>query len=1687
MTLYPHKGTAVSGKVADKSSLVQASSKLAQAKAQESVRKLPLAFEANRGQTDPAVQFIARASGYTAFLTSDGVVMRVKGAKEGVLAMKMQNAKPANRGAASAEQPGKSNYFLGSDRSKWIANVAHYGNVSYKDAYPGIDVVYSGNQRNLQYDFVVKPGADPNQIRIAYQGSSRFALNAQGDLELQTPAGQTVAHKPLVYQTIGNQRKAVRGDYVLTAKNEVGFKIGSYDTTQPLVIDPTVTVLTFVGGTGLDVANAVAANASGVYLTGSTASTTTFPLTAPTCPGTGTTAPPCVAGAVTAATFPALAPYSGGTNSGGASDAYVMKLDATGTTLLWSTFLGGLLVDNGLGIAVDNNNIVYVTGTTTSLNFPVTNGTVNAGSQAAFITKIAASGQSLLYSTYYGGNNSTSGNAITVDPSGTGIVYVGGQTTSTNLVPVNAISLAATTCTGVKNDCGSAFTGAALQGTQDALVMKVDTAAGNILFSSMIGGTGLTSAVNGIALDSSNAIYIAGTSTGNTGGVNAATRFPTIASGFSTSGTASNTMAVATGTGSLGFATKITLSAANVPTVAWSDTFGNGATGAETAVGVALDSSGRVYVAGSTSATAFTLTNTQLGSALSPTGTENDITSTGSEGYVLALASGGKTATYITFLNAATNIPTVLNGIALDDANQAYVVGTSNSVGVSIQDIFVARLNAPGTRATVPVPGAANFVGKINGTTTLTAADFGTGIAVVKNGVLRNAFVAGYTNADTSLVSSASTGTLVNNTLNNYLIWGTASSTLTVGGVTPAKLPTSGGGVVGAPPGSGDAVFAALTFRDLIASSTNVAFSVAASATPANITQQISFTDITGGTPCQLGVVPSSYTGAFFPISGGTGTVGVAGNVFTIGTGTQAIPGLGTPVTGTFQVSGATGCALIEPVTVAVTYTSTTAYTATASYGTVTGASSIALTAAAGSTAGLPTSASLSVNVGVGATSVATVVTSTAPTSTAWPTGACANPITVTSNGTPSISAGTPAIVGLTVDRNCIAATAPGTYTGGLLTIASSDTPAKATSITIPYSITINPGITASGLSNFVFTGPTAPALAQTSTLLGTTGGPFSYTAVYTAATTSSFPVLPVANVSLVAGASGTIPTSGTTSLVVQVSPASLALGTYAGTITISPSGTSTFSPVTLNVQALVGNSLLVTQPATSPLTITLPTNVSGVVIPSSQLSGSQIVVTNSSTGSITITTSTGVVATFTGLTPSPLALAATSGATCTAATNSTCTYNVTATTTGVLAGTYSGTITFTTSSPAGANALSVTLPVTLQVTSQPTFIVTTSTASQTLLTGVNLVATSNAAQVCTAATGQPLSPGIATTGNSIATVISTPAQVSGVNLFTVTGPSPVNTGSQAILICANPQVLGTTSGTFNSTVTVSSTAAPGVTATIPVSLLLNSTPGGIDLSNIGVFRAGMFALDLDQATYNYNASTTKFRFFGLPGDQPVAGDWLGTGIVSLGVFRAGAWYFDLNNNGVFDANEGPFYFGLAGDTAIVGDWNGSGTTKVGVFRCPTVGVCTWYLSTATQTALTLVPNANLYIPASTLFYQFGLLGDQPVANSWSGTSKVDQIGVFRCPATGVCSWIVENVGDGVFRPSDPVYTFGLAGDVAVVGDWNDGGQRKRIGVFRGGLWVLEVNGTNVFSNNDIQASFGLPGDKPVVGKWTMP
>jgi len=243
----------------------------------------------------------------------------------------------------------------------------------------------------------------------------------------------------------------------------------------------------------------------------------------------------------------------------------------------------------------------------------------------------------------------------------------------------------------------------------------------------------------------------------------------------------------------------------------------------------------------------------------------------------------------------------------------------------------------------------------------------------------------------------------------------------------------------------------------------------------------------------------------------------------------------------------------------------------------------------------------------------------------------------------------------------------------------------------------------------------------------------------------------------------------------------------------------------------------------------------------------------------------------------------------------------------------------------------------------------------------------------------------------------------------------------------------------------------------------------------LGIFRnPGIWAVDLShKAAFD---AGTRFYNFGLPGDQPVAGDWTGNGTTRIAVFRNGLWYVDLNGNGTWDGINGGdaiYGFGLPGDIAVVGDWNGDGRTKLGVFRCPASGVCTWIVDYAGK---------FVYDPATAKSYSYGLPGDIPFA--FSMTYFAAQIGVFRCPAQGVCTWLRNTSGNGTYNPSDAQYSFGLAGDLPVVGNWNPSSSGSQIGVFRNGVWILDSNANGVYDASDMVAYFGLAGDRPVVGYW---
>src|SRR5882762_7564910 len=399
----------------------------------ESYGKLPLHFEANRGQTHKDVRFLSRAPGYSLYLTAGEAVMVLskpiadakrdaRGTPERgdvqtpvkAVALHMRLVGAASKPSVSGldELTGKANYFIGKDPKKWRTNVPTYAKVQYENIYPGIDLVYYGNQRQLEYDFVVAPGADPKKIVLGFKGADRLEIDAQGELVLHAAGGDIRQHKPIIYQEIDGVRYDIAGGYVRKGASRVGFEVAAYDTNRPLVIDPMLSYSTYVGGSGNDVGRGIAVDAEGsAYIVGVTDS-----IDFPTTPG-------------------ALQPQvvSGGNH------LFVTKLNPTGSALVYSTYLGGSNPnDRPFSIAVDANGSAYLTGSTFSADFPATAGAFQptfegpSGTTDAFVTKLDPTGSALVYSTYLGGSavpdSFDRGTGIAVDVAGN--AYVAGATTS---------------------------------------------------------------------------------------------------------------------------------------------------------------------------------------------------------------------------------------------------------------------------------------------------------------------------------------------------------------------------------------------------------------------------------------------------------------------------------------------------------------------------------------------------------------------------------------------------------------------------------------------------------------------------------------------------------------------------------------------------------------------------------------------------------------------------------------------------------------------------------------------------------------------------------------------------------------------------------------------------------------------------------------------------------------------------------------------------------------------------------------------------------------------------------------------------------------------------------------------------------------------------------------------------------
>ena len=244
----------------------------ANAQVRERYGNLPLSFEANHGQSDSRVKFLSRGSGYSLFLTSNEAVLvlshseadesrkasrvartavRARHRKSAVVRMTLVNANPQSQAAGHDELPGKSNYFIGNDPAKWRTNIPTYAKVKYEGVYPGVDLVYYGNQGQLEYDFVVAPGADPGLVTLAFEGAREVHIDARGELVLGVEGGEVRQHKPVVYQEVAGVKQEVAGRYVMKGKRQVGFRVAAYDPSRPLIIDPVLVYSTYLGGSAL--------------------------------------------------------------------------------------------------------------------------------------------------------------------------------------------------------------------------------------------------------------------------------------------------------------------------------------------------------------------------------------------------------------------------------------------------------------------------------------------------------------------------------------------------------------------------------------------------------------------------------------------------------------------------------------------------------------------------------------------------------------------------------------------------------------------------------------------------------------------------------------------------------------------------------------------------------------------------------------------------------------------------------------------------------------------------------------------------------------------------------------------------------------------------------------------------------------------------------------------------------------------------------------------------------------------------------------------------------------------------------------------------------------------------------------------------------------------------------------------
>ena len=608
--------------------------------------KLPIAFVENRGQTDSRVRYYAQGNRYAFFLTSRDIVLSfADAASREALALNLRFV-GARQGAAPEgveRVAGAMNYLHGSDPAEWRTELPRYGQIVYRELWPGIDLHLRDAAGTLKYEFRVRPGANPAQIQLAYEGANGLSIDSSGAVRIDTAMGVLKDAPPMSYQMIDGAAVRVESAYALTSGSDgrsdgYGFRVGGYQRDRELVIDPGLEYSTFLGGASDDMGTGIKVDANGnAYIVGTTQSPN-FPTTAGAFDRSGAVS-----------------------NS---LEAFVTKINATGTALVYSTFIGGSNFEWGRGIAIDAAGAAYITGQTKSSNFPTTGGafdrTFNVDTcprcgidqYDAFVLKLNPAGSALVYSTFLGGFNIDDGMAIAVDAAGN--AYVAGETEASNFP---------TTANAFDRTYNSNF---------DTFVTKLNATGSALVYSTYLGGTAVEFPSR-VAVDGGGNLFITGSTS--------STNFPTTAGAFDTTHNGAFDV----------YLTK--LNAAGSALVF--STF-LGGSGFDSSGGLALDSAGNSYVSGGAGSVDFPTTPGAF-----------DTLPDGSDAFVTKFNPAGSALVYSTVIGGTASEGA--SGLALDGAGNAWITGGTGSTDFPIivgavdtthngmSDVFVSELNNTGT------------------------------------------------------------------------------------------------------------------------------------------------------------------------------------------------------------------------------------------------------------------------------------------------------------------------------------------------------------------------------------------------------------------------------------------------------------------------------------------------------------------------------------------------------------------------------------------------------------------------------------------------------------------------------------------------------------------------------------------------------------------------------------------------------------------------------------------------------------------------------------------------------------------------------------------------------------------------------------------------------------------------------